>query len=101
MKTLLTKQILALTVAAALPSTAFAIDVTTPKITTPHITPHPSGSISRGWVTKNNKLPNLNGNANGIAIQHIKIENEGFERDMGVAEPAEPSLSTTSHGGHK
>ena len=31
-------------------------------------------------------------NANAVAIQHIKLENEGWERDYEVAEPAEPSF---------
>jgi hypothetical protein len=28
-----------------------------------------------------------------VAIQHIKLENEGWERDYEVKEPAEPSFS--------
>jgi len=27
-----------------------------------------------------------------VAIQHIKLENEGWERDYEVSEPAEPSF---------
>jgi hypothetical protein len=38
-------------------------------------------------------LPDLDANANAVAIQHIKLENEGWERDGNVAEPAEPSLA--------
>jgi hypothetical protein len=39
-------------------------------------------------------MPDLDANANAIAIEHIKIEHEGFERDTSVAEPQEPTLST-------
>jgi hypothetical protein len=28
-------------------------------------------------------------NANAVAIQHIKLENEGWERDIAVTEPTE------------
>ena len=38
-------------------------------------------------------LPDLDANANAVAIQHIKLENEGFERDENVVEPQEPSFS--------
>jgi hypothetical protein len=33
-----------------------------------------------------------NGSA-AVAIQHIKLENEGWERDVDVTEPAEPTLT--------
>jgi phage tail-like protein len=39
--------------------------------------------IHRCWVSEYQALPDLDGNANAIAIEHIKIENEGFERDLG------------------
>ena len=35
----------------------------------------------------------LDANANAIAIQHIKLENEGWSRDNEVAEPSEPTLT--------
>jgi hypothetical protein len=38
-------------------------------------------------------MPDLDANANAVAIQHIKLENEGWERDYEVAEPAEPSFT--------
>ena len=28
-----------------------------------------------------------------VAIQHIKLENEGWERDLEVTEPTEPSFA--------
>jgi len=37
-------------------------------------------------------MPDFDANANAVAIQHIKLENEGWERDSSVAEPAEPSI---------
>jgi len=49
--------------------------------------------VYRCWVSEYQGLPDLDANANAIAIQHIKLENEGWERDTDVAEPAEPSLT--------
>jgi phage tail-like protein len=49
--------------------------------------------IYRCWVSEYQALPDLDANANAIAIQHIKLENEGWERDLSVPEPAEPSLT--------
>ena len=37
-------------------------------------------------------LPELDANANAVAIQTIKLENEGWERDYAVTEPTEPSF---------
>jgi len=52
--------------------------------------------IYRCWVSEYQALPDLDANANAIAIEHIKIEHEGFERDMSVTEPQEPTLSAAS-----
>ena len=49
-------------------------------------------NVYRCWVSEYQALPDFDANANAIAIQHIKIENEGWERDLGVTEPNEPSL---------
>jgi phage tail-like protein len=49
-------------------------------------------NVYRCWVSEYQALPVLDSNANGIAIQTIKIENEGWERDESVMEPSEPSL---------
>ena len=38
-------------------------------------------------------LPDLDANANAVAIQTIKLENEGWERDYDVSEPAEPRFT--------
>ena len=49
-------------------------------------------NVFRCWVSEYQALPDLDANANAVAIQHIKLENEGFERDEGVNEPQEPSF---------
>ena len=53
-------------------------------------------NIYRCWVSEYQALPDLDANANAVAIAHIKVENEGWERDMSVTEPAEPALSPAS-----
>ena len=47
--------------------------------------------IFRCWVSEYNAVPDLDANANAIAIEHIKLENEGWERDEEVKEPNEAS----------
>ncbi len=49
--------------------------------------------IYRCWVSEFQALPDLDANANAVAIQHIKLENEGWERDTSVTEPKEPSFT--------
>lgn len=46
--------------------------------------------VYRCWVSEYEALPDLDANTGGIAIERIKIEYEGFERDMSVQEPKEP-----------
>jgi hypothetical protein len=36
-------------------------------------------------------MPELDANANAVAIQTLKLENEGWQRDLGVTEPKEPT----------
>jgi phage tail-like protein len=48
--------------------------------------------VFRCWVSEYQALPDLDANANATAIEHIKIENEGWRRDPAVVEPAEPVL---------
>lgn len=48
-----------------------------------------SYKVLRAWVSEFQALPELDANANAVAIQSIKIENEGWERDEDVTEPAE------------
>jgi phage tail-like protein len=49
--------------------------------------------VFRCWVSEFQILPDLDANANAVAIQHIKLENEGWERDEDVTEPTEPSFT--------
>jgi phage tail-like protein len=49
--------------------------------------------IYRCWVSEYQALPDLDAKANEIAIQMLKLENEGWERDLDVAEPDEPALA--------
>lgn len=48
--------------------------------------------VFRCWVSEYQSLPDLDANANVVAISHIKLENEGWQRDPAVTEPSEPSL---------
>jgi phage tail-like protein len=50
--------------------------------------------VFRCWVSEFQATPDLDSNANAVAIQHIKLENEGWERDTSVVEPAELALNT-------
>jgi phage tail-like protein len=52
-----------------------------------------SYKIYRCWVTEYQALPDLDANANAVAIQSIKLANEGWERDYDVTEPTEPSFT--------
>jgi phage tail-like protein len=49
--------------------------------------------VFRCWVSEYQALPDLDANANAVAIQHVKVENEGWERDATYQEPAEPQNS--------
>ena len=49
--------------------------------------------VFRAWVSEYQALPDLDANANAVAIQTIKLENEGWERDTAVTEPTEPSFT--------
>jgi phage tail-like protein len=49
--------------------------------------------IYRCWVSEYQALPEVDANANAVAIQTLKLENEGFERDYDVTEPTEPSFT--------
>lgn len=43
------------------------------------------------WVSEFTALPELNANANAVAIEMIKIELNGWDRDPGTTEPDESS----------
>lgn len=49
--------------------------------------------VYRCWVSEFLAQPDLDANANAVAIQHIKLENEGWERDTSVTDPTEPSFT--------
>jgi len=49
--------------------------------------------VFRCWVSEYQALPDLDANANAVAIQHIKLENEGWIRDEAVPEPQEPQFT--------
>lgn len=49
--------------------------------------------VFRAWVSEYQALPDLDANANAVAIQTLKLEHEGWERDYEVPEPAEPSFT--------
>ena len=49
--------------------------------------------VYRCWVSEFQALPDLDANANAVAIQSLKLENEGWERDYDVTEPSEPTFS--------
>jgi phage tail-like protein len=51
-------------------------------------------NIYRCWVSEYQATADLDGNANAVLIQHIKIENEGWE-NAGVPEPTEKALPST------
>lgn len=49
--------------------------------------------VYRCWVSEFQATADLDANANAVLIQHIKLENEGWERDAEVPEPSEPALA--------
>jgi phage tail-like protein len=51
-------------------------------------------NLYRCWVSEYQPLPDLDANATGaVAIQNIKLEIEGFDRDLAVVQPEEPSFT--------
>jgi phage tail-like protein len=48
--------------------------------------------VFRCWVSEYQAMPDLDANANAVAIQHLKLENEGWARDDSVQEPTEPTI---------
>jgi len=51
-----------------------------------------SYKVFRCWVSEYQGLPDLDANANAVAIQTIKLENEGWERDTQFVPSDEPTL---------
>jgi phage tail-like protein len=52
-----------------------------------------SYTVHNCWVSEYQALPDLDANANAVAIQHIKLENEGWERDVQYQAPEEVSIA--------
>ncbi|GAB2895454.1 phage tail protein [Streptomyces mayteni] len=51
-----------------------------------------SHKVYRAWPSEYQVLGELDANANAVAIQSLKLECEGWERDYEVPEPEEPSF---------
>jgi phage tail-like protein len=45
--------------------------------------------VHRCWVSEYQALSDLDAGANAIAIEHIKLEHEGWEHDLSLPEPTE------------
>jgi phage tail-like protein len=45
--------------------------------------------VHRCWVSEYQALPDLDAGASAVALKHIKLENEGWERDASLTEPTE------------
>lgn len=50
-------------------------------------------NVYRCWVSEYTALPELDASANSVAIQTLKLENEGWSRDPAVTEPTETKLA--------
>lgn len=50
--------------------------------------------VYRCWVSEFQAQADLDANGNAVLIQSLKLENEGWERDISVQEPQEPALTT-------
>ena len=48
-------------------------------------------NVYRCWVSEFEAMPELNSNANAIAIEMIRLEHEGWERDFQYVTPEEPA----------
>lgn len=49
--------------------------------------------VYRAWVSEYQALPELDANADAVAIESITLQHEGWERDYSVTEPAETSFT--------
>ena len=45
--------------------------------------------VYRCWVSEYQALPELDANAHAVAIEHMVLQNEGWERDVAIVEPAQ------------
>ncbi len=46
-------------------------------------------NVFRCWVSEYQALPELDASGNAVMIRMLKLENEGWERDVAVTEPTE------------
>jgi phage tail-like protein len=46
-------------------------------------------NVFRCWVSEYQALPELDANGHAVAIEHMVLQNEGWERDVDVPEPTE------------
>jgi phage tail-like protein len=49
--------------------------------------------LYRCWVSEYQAMPELDASGNAVAIRTIKLETEGWDRDVAVTEPEEPSFT--------
>jgi phage tail-like protein len=49
--------------------------------------------VYRCWVSEYQAMPDLDAGANAVAIEHIKLENEGWERDRTLTEPDQTAVT--------
>jgi len=54
--------------------------------------------VYRCWVSEYQGQADLDANANAVLIQHIKLENEGWEKDPDIPEPTEPQFTEPPAG---
>jgi phage tail-like protein len=52
-----------------------------------------SYKVYKCWISEFQAMADLDANANAVLIQHLKLENEGWERDYEVAEPKEETFT--------
>jgi phage tail-like protein len=52
-----------------------------------------SYQVFRAWVSEYQALPEMDANANAVAIESIKLEHEGWERDYAVGDAAEATFT--------
>ncbi len=50
--------------------------------------------VYRAWVSEYQAVADLDANTRRVAIERLVLSHEGWERDVDVAEPAEPSFSS-------
>jgi phage tail-like protein len=48
--------------------------------------------VFRAWPSEFQAMADLDANGNAVLIQTLKLENEGWTRDLSVGEPTEPSF---------